>query len=128
MTRTVIAMASLLATVVAGVGSASAESPTLSCMEPTILDSNPNPRFDMLPGVFASPSSGSKKIGIATSVVYAVTPLRHVNGFIQVLHPSGVTGWVQESVLEPWHNVNTPAARCTAQILPNGKPHAAYSS
>jgi hypothetical protein len=128
MVRTIIAISGLLGAIAVGFGTAFAASPRLTCMEPTILDTNPNPAFDMLPGVYSEPSSNSKKIGVATSVVYAVTPMKQVNGFIEVLHPNGATGWVQESELELWHNVNTPSARCTAQVLPDGKPHAAYSS
>jgi hypothetical protein len=126
--RTALAISGLIATLAAGIIPAVAANTTLSCMEPTVLDSNPNPSFSSLPGVFSSPSSSSKRIGVASSVVYAVTPLKRDNGFIKVLHPNGTWGWVQESALEPWRNVNTPSARCTAKILPDGKPHASYSS
>jgi hypothetical protein len=109
------------------VSPAIAASPALTCMEPTILDTNPNPTFNLLPGVFAAPSADSKKIGIATSVVYAVWPLKEVEGFLEVIHPNGSVGWVEANALEPWHNVSTPTARCTARLLPGGKPHASYS-
>ena len=128
MIRTTIATVSLFSALLAAASPASAAAAGLSCMEPSILDSNPNPAFSALPGVFASPSSDSRKIGVATSIVYAVTPLKHVGGFIEVLHPNGMRGWVEESALEPWHNVNTPSARCTARILPDGKPHAVYTT
>ncbi len=125
--RTTTAVATIIAAFATSVLPAAAANVGLSCMEPSILDTNPNPAFTALPGIFALPSSGSKKIGVATSLVYAVTPLKRVDGFIEVLHPNGATGWVQESAVEPWHNVNTPAARCAAHILPDGKPHAVYS-
>ena len=127
MKRSTIAILGIFGAVYVSTGVARAASPSLSCMEPKILDTNPNPAFTSLPGVFAAPSSSAKKIGVATSVVYAVEPIKEVGGFIQVLHPNGMPGWVDASVLEPWHNVNTPTARCTARVLVDGKPHATYS-
>lgn len=127
MKRAIVAMLGMLGAVYVSTGIAKAASPMLSCMEPTILDTNPNPAFTLLPGVFAAPSSSAKKIGVATGVVYAIEPMKQVDGFIQVIHPNGVPGWVEASALEPWHNINTPAARCTARVLVDGKPHATYS-
>ena len=128
MNRTLIAgLTALVAACVVNPVAALAESAPLTCMEPTILDANPNPAFDLLPSVFEAPSAGSKKIGIATSIIYALSPTNEVSGFIEVVHPNGVRGWVQANAIEPWHNVNTPAARCTARLLPNGRPHATYS-
>ncbi len=124
--RFTILAAALVAAVAAGTFHARAAAPGLTCMEPTILDSNPNPAFTALPRVFASPAPGSKQIGVATSVVYALSPSKRQNGFLEVLHPNGMYGWVRESAIEPWHNVNNPSARCSAHVLPNGKPHARY--
>jgi hypothetical protein len=117
----------LLAALALPIGSALAV-PSISCMEPSVLDSNPNPPFTSLPGVFAAPSANSQRIGVATSVVFAVSPLKREHGFIEVIHPNGVIGWVQENAVERWHNVNTPTARCTATVQSDGKPHATYSS
>lgn len=129
MTRTAIVTATLFGFLaLTGYEPAIARGSLLSCMEPAVLDTNPNPAFSMLPGVYSSPSTSSKKIGIATSLVFAVMPLKSVDGFLQVLHPNGALGWVKQNELVSWHNVNTPSARCAAQVLPNGKPHAKYSS
>ena len=128
MKRSIIAMLGMLAAVYVSTGIARAESPRLSCMEPTILDTNPTAAFTLLPRVFSAPSSSAKMIGVTSSIVFAIEPMKQVDGFIQVIHPNGVPGWVEASALEAWHNINTPTARCTARVLVNGKPHATYFS
>src|SRR5215472_6846558 len=52
--------------------------------------------------VYSQPSAASSKVGAAGATVAARDPLVSSNGFVQVLFPSGQTGWIVGSALKSW--------------------------
>lgn len=78
--------------------------------------------------VFANPSQGAPQVGIASATVLVATPLREVNGYLQVLRLDGGSGWIAAHFLKPWHNPNNPNRRCVPSLMSNGKPGFSFAS
>ena len=72
--------------------------------------------------VYAEPNPSSGKVGDASAVVIATSPLNVVRGFGEVLFPDGRQGWVEAKMLRPYSNASNPNARCTPSLMSNGRP------
>ena len=72
--------------------------------------------------VYAEPSPSSPKIGDASAVVIATSPLNVAHGFGEVLFPDGRQGWIEVKMLRPYASANDPNARCTPSLMSNGRP------
>jgi hypothetical protein len=83
--------------------------------------------FENLPPVLANPSPAAAQVGIASASVIVATPLKAVNGFYQVLHLNGQSGWIEASKLRPWVNANSPSTQCFPAMMSNGKPGFDYA-
>lgn len=74
-----------------------------------------------LPSVFEKPSATSRVIGNVGVTAIVASPIHEVNGFAEILHPNGKTGWVEVSLLEPYMVPGKPKAKCVPSILSNGR-------
>jgi hypothetical protein len=72
--------------------------------------------------VFSGPSKDSGRAGNAAAVVIAKSPLHLVNGFAELLFPTGKEVWIEAGRLKPYHSESNPNAHCTPSIMSNGKP------
>lgn len=72
--------------------------------------------------VFAEPSPSSSKVGDASAVVIATSPLNVVRGFGEVLFPNGRQGWIEAKMLRPYSSASDPNAHCTPSLMSNGRP------
>lgn len=77
--------------------------------------------------VLAAPKEGAPKIGVAASTVAASDPLVSYHGFVEVLFPSGRTGWIAGSLLRPWHPASGTSGSCAPAQLSNGRLGFDYS-
>ena len=73
-----------------------------------------------LPPVYATPSSTSAKIGAASSVMIAASPIAPTDGFVGVLLGNGKRGWVEATTIERWHAPMSPNARCYPALMSDG--------
>lgn len=72
--------------------------------------------------VRAEPSPYAPQIGTAGATVAIVQPMQPVNGFVQMLFPTGQHAWIPLNNLRPWRSLSNPAAKCVPSWLSNGKP------
>lgn len=72
--------------------------------------------------VRTEPSLTASKVGIAGATVAVLQPVQPVNGFVQMLFPTGQHAWILLSDLRPWRSMSNPAAKCVPSWLSNGKP------
>ena len=72
--------------------------------------------------VRAEPSPNAPQIGVAGATVAVLQPAQPVNGFVQMLFPTGQHAWIPFNNLRPWRSVSNPAAKCVPSWLSNGKP------
>src|SRR6516165_3299426 len=54
--------------------------------------------------VYAGPSTASVRLGNASAIVIAKSPLHVVNNFAEILFPTGATVWVEAKMLRPYHS------------------------
>jgi len=71
--------------------------------------------------VYSQPSTASPKIGVAGATVAARDPLVSSKGFVQVLFPSGQTGWIAASALKSWRPAAGTHGTCVPAQLSNGR-------
>lgn len=76
--------------------------------------------WDKLPPVLGAPRAGAPRVGIASASVIALSPRHEVNGFVEVVLPNGVGGWVRADKLRPWVNENSPRTRCHVARMSDG--------
>ena len=72
--------------------------------------------------VYAGPSTTSGRVGNASAIVIARSPLHVVNGFAEMLFPNGAAVWIDAKMLRPYHSESNPNAHCTPSLMSNGKP------
>lgn len=72
--------------------------------------------------VYAGPSKESGRVGNAAAVVIAKSPLHVVDGFAELLFPTGREVWIEADLLTAYHNESDPNAHCTPSLMSNGKP------
>jgi hypothetical protein len=92
-----------------------------ACMDLNLTDEEMR-NFGSLPPVFAAPKQESKKIGVATSTVFVVSPIREVNGFVEMLRLNGQRGWIASKMLRSHRSIAVPPLPCTPSLMSNGKP------
>jgi len=71
--------------------------------------------------VYSQPSTTSPKLGVAGATVAVRDPTVASKGFVQVLFPSGQTGWMAASVLKPWRPAAGTHGTCVPAQLSNGR-------
>lgn len=69
-----------------------------------------------------APSRSSPVLSLAATVVIVRSPQQPTAGFLQILRPTGQTGWIETGYLRPWHNPYSPNAQCVPSMMSNGKP------
>ena len=72
--------------------------------------------------VRAEPTLSSPQVGTAGATVAVLQPAHPVNGFVQILFPTGQHVWINFSELRPWRSSSNPKAQCVPSWLSNGKP------
>ena len=72
--------------------------------------------------VYAEPAQSSSRIGDASAVVIATSPLNVVPGLGEVLFPDGRQGWIEAKMLRPYSSASNPDAHCTPSLMSNGRP------
>ena len=72
--------------------------------------------------VYAGPSTASGRVGNASAIVIAKSPLHVVDGLAEILFPSGATVWIEAKMLRAYHSESNPKAHCTPSLMSNGKP------
>ena len=95
--------------------------PGYACME---LALTPGQLTDAKVGVpiREAPARSAPIASYAATVVIVRSPQQPTSGFLQVLRPTGQTGWIEAEYLRPWHNPYNPHARCVPSMMSNGKP------
>jgi len=74
----------------------------LVCMDLNLPESVLRDRHgNGLPLVYEKPSETSKIIGNAGGMIFAVKPVRQINGFIEYVRPNWQHGWVKQEYLKP---------------------------
>ena len=94
--------------------------PGYQCIGVEIVGDQPMASFNILPPVHEAPSADSPSIAGAQAAMLAVSPLRVVNGFVEVVLPNHRHGWVAQRLVESWHSVSLPRSRCYAAVMSDG--------
>ena len=68
------------------------------------------------------PSVTAPQAGIAGATVIAVSPIRLVDGFAEILFPNGKHVWIAANMIRPYRSASNPNATCTPSLMSNGKP------
>ena len=95
--------------------------PGYACMMLNLTDAQMRDNSLVVP-VYAGPSTASGRVGNASAIVIAKSPLHVVNNFAEILFPTGATVWVEAKMLRPYHSESNPNAHCTPSLMSNGKP------
>lgn len=72
--------------------------------------------------VRAVPSAAAPQVGIAGATVIAISPIRVVNGFAEILFPNSDHVWIAANMIRPYRSASNPNAKCTPSLMSNGKP------
>ena len=94
--------------------------PGYQCIGVKIVGAQPMASFSILPPVHEAPSADSPRITGAQAAMLAVSPLRVVNGFVEVVLFNQRRGWVEQRLVEPWNSVSAPKSRCYAAVMSDG--------
>ena len=70
--------------------------------------------------VYTQPSETSQPFGYASLQVAVQQPPRVVNGFTEMLFPTGAKVWIKTGLLRPYRSLGDPSARCNPVSLSNG--------
>ena len=92
-----------------------------TCMMLNLTDAQMRDNSIVVP-VYGGPSTASGRVGNASALVIAKSPLHVVNGFAEMLFPNGATVWVEAKMLRRYHSESNPNAHCTPSLMSNGKP------
>jgi len=92
-----------------------------ACMMLNLTDAQMKDNSLVVP-VYAGPSTTSGRVGNASAIVIAKSPLHIVNGFAEMLFPNGAAVWIDAKMLRPYHSESNPTAHCTPSLMSNGKP------
>jgi hypothetical protein len=84
------------------------------------IDNPPRDPLAPLRPVFAEPSENSAHIALAQATMIAVAPPQLVGGFIKVVIPNKATGWVEASLVNPWHSISLPDLHCHPALMSTG--------
>ena len=52
--------------------------------------------------VLAQPATTAARVGVAAATIAVRDPPHEIHGFLEVLFPTGQTGWVEARLLRPW--------------------------
>lgn len=74
-----------------------------------------------MPSVYAEPSASSKRIGSVGSRAIVASPLHVVNGYAEILHPSGQKAWVEADLLVAYPPARNRSETCVPSIMSNGR-------
>jgi len=77
--------------------------------------------------VRAEPSATSPPVGYASATVAVRMPLKSVNGFVEMMFPTGRPVWIAADMIKPWHAAANPSAACVPVMRSNGKPGFTYT-
>jgi hypothetical protein len=69
-----------------------------------------------------TPSRSASVASYAGTIVIVRASQQPTTGFLQVLRPNGLPGWIEATYLRPWHNPYDPNAQCMPSMMSNGKP------
>lgn len=72
-----------------------------------------------MPPVYDRPHGRAVALAGATVIV---SPHAMVDGYLQLLLPSGQYAWIEAYKLKPWRSASNPKATCTPSVLSNGLP------
>jgi hypothetical protein len=92
-----------------------------ACMNLKLTDKELQDKSLAVP-VYDGPSKESSRVGNAAAVVIAKSPLHVVNGFAELLFPTGQEVWIEADLLTPYRSASDPNAHCTPSLMSNGKP------
>jgi len=76
--------------------------------------------------ILSKPSSTAQRVGEASSIIIAVSPLREVNGYVEVLRLDGGSGWIAGQYVKPWRNPGNSGRSCVPSLMSNGTPGFAF--
>jgi hypothetical protein len=76
--------------------------------------------------VRAAPNASAAQAGSAAMTVAVRSPAHDVNGYQEMLFPSGKHVWIATKDIVPWSSLSDPSARCVPSMMSNGKPGFAY--
>lgn len=68
-----------------------------------------------------APSNNAPVAGYASGIMIVPMPRRSVGAFTEVLFPTGKAVWIESQMLQPFHSVGDPAAKCRAVRLSDGR-------
>ncbi len=71
--------------------------------------------------VYLGPEQGAAVAGIAGGTVIVTSPMKVVDGRVQMLLANGRPVWIGAGDVAPFHVVSNPHATCHPVILPNGR-------
>ena len=92
--------------------------PGYQCLQLKVLPSDP--RQDVPPtSIYENPSASARTIGIASSIVFVRTPLVRQNGFVWMMMPNKVLGWISSDAVEPYHSPYFPNSKCIPSVMSN---------
>lgn len=71
--------------------------------------------------VYAGPDDDAQQIGTAAGVIIVSSPLRPLNGRVEIIRPNGQKAWITLNLLTQWHSLSDPKAVCYPALLSNGR-------
>lgn len=95
--------------------------PGYACMELALAPEQiTNPKVGV--PIREAPSRSAAVASYAATVVVVRAPQQPTAGFLEVLRPTGQTGWIEAAHLRPWNNPYNPNAQCVPSMMSDGKP------
>jgi len=95
--------------------------PGYICMELALApDQYTDPKIGV--PIRETPSHSAPIVSYAATNVMVRAAQHATTGFLEVLRPNGLRGWIEASYLRPWHNPYSPNAQCRPSLMSNGKP------
>lgn len=95
--------------------------PGYVCMELSLTsDQYTDPKIGV--PVREMPSRTAPIASYAATIVIVRAPQQPTAGFLEMLRPNGLGGWIEAAYLRPWHNPYSPSAQCMPSMMSNGKP------
>lgn len=70
--------------------------------------------------LYSEPTSGSRAVGQASSIVIVRNPEVEKNGFISAVLFNGRSGWIAASKVRPWQNPGGNGQRCVPSRMSDG--------
>lgn len=118
--RVSVAVLTALSCTAAAHVNVSAHIPGAKCMSLNLTHEQMLDRGISIP-IRSSPNALASEIGTPGATVIVRDPSVAKDGFVEIMMPNGVVGWLEARWLRPWQPVPGLATRCRPAQMSNGR-------